>query len=59
VTGTFSANPVTPPADGSVVSRLTLRVSSSAPIGTYTLTVSGSSDTFTRKVSFNLMVKSS
>jgi hypothetical protein len=40
------------------VSKLTPRVSSSAPLGIYPITVSGTSGTFTRTVIFNLIVKS-
>lgn len=57
VTGSWSANPVTPPPDGSIVSKLTLRVASSAPLGTYTVTVTGESSTFVRAMTFKLMVK--
>ena len=58
VTVTYSANPVTPPPEGSIVSKLTLRASSSAPLGTYTVTVTGTSSTFVRTMTFKLIVKS-
>jgi len=57
VTATFSLDPATPPADGSLVSKLTLRVASTAPTGTYPLTINGVSGAFTRSVRFNLIVK--
>jgi hypothetical protein len=57
VTATFSLDPATPPADGSLVSKLTLRVASTAATGTYPLTINGVSGAFTRSVRFNLIVK--
>jgi hypothetical protein len=57
VTGTFSANPVTPPPEGSIVSKLTLRVSNSATTGTYPVAVSGTDGTFVRTLTFSLIVK--
>jgi hypothetical protein len=57
VTGTFAGNPVTPPPEGAIVSKLTLRVSSSATKGTYPITVSGTDGTFVRTLTFSLIVK--
>lgn len=57
-TGTFSPNPATPPPEGSIVSKLTLHASSSTPLGTYTITVTGTSSTFVRSMTFKLIVKS-
>jgi hypothetical protein len=57
VTGSFSPNPVTPPPEGAIVSKLTLHVSNSVPLGTYTVTVTGTSSTFVRTMTFKLIVK--
>ncbi|NUS38432.1 MAG: alkaline phosphatase [Lysobacter sp.] len=57
VTGTFSANPVTPPPDGSITSRLVLRVASTATTGTFALTVSGTDGKFVRTFAIKLIVK--
>jgi hypothetical protein len=43
VTAAFSTNPVTPPANGTVTSILTLTASASATTGTATVTISGTS----------------
>jgi len=57
VTATWSINPLTGVPDANTTSRVTLRVSSSASIGTYPLTVTGTSAPFARTYKFNLLVK--
>src|SRR5258708_222298 len=47
VTAAFSANPVTPPANGSATSTLTLTASSTATTGTATVTDTGTSGSTT------------
>ena len=57
VSATFSVDPVKPPADGAVTSRLTLRVAAGAVTGTYPLSVRGTSGAFTRSAPVDLIVK--
>lgn len=58
VTATWSVDPLTPPADGDGTSRVSLRVSSTAVVGTYPLVVKGiTEDAVERTVGFNLIVK--
>jgi hypothetical protein len=56
VTGAFSTNPVTPPANGSATSTLTFTASSSATVGTSTVTVTGTSGTVTHTATITLTV---
>jgi hypothetical protein len=44
ITGNFSINPLTTPADGSATSVLTVSTSSATPMGTYDLTLRGTDD---------------
>jgi hypothetical protein len=59
VTAAFSANPVTPPANGSATSTLTLTASATATIGTATVTVTGTSGSITHSTTISLTVNSS
>src|ERR1700756_2562311 len=59
VTATFSANPVTPPANGSATSTLTLTASSTATTGAATVTVTGTSGSLTHSTTISLTVNSS
>ncbi len=59
VTATFSTNPVTPPANGSLTSTLTLTASSSATLGTATVTITGTSGSTTSSTTISLTVNSS
>ena len=56
VTASFSPNPVTPPANGSVTSTLTLSASSTAAVGTTTVTVTGTSGTLSHSTAISLTV---
>jgi len=56
VTATFSPNPVTPAADGSVTSTLTLTASSSATTGTSTVTITGTSGSLTATTTLALTI---
>jgi uncharacterized membrane protein len=56
VTAAFSANPVTPPANGSANSTLTLTASSSATTGTATVTITGVSGSTTHSTTIALTV---
>ena len=58
VTGSFSPNPVTPPANASSSSTLTLTASGAATLGTFTVTVSGTDGSRTRTATFSLTVSS-
>ena len=58
VTATFSANPVTPPANGSVTSILTLTASDGATLGTSTVTVTGASGSLNHSTTIALTVGS-
>ncbi len=59
VTAAFSTNPVTPPANGSATSTLTLTASSSATVGAATVTVTGTSGSTTHSTTIALTVKAS
>jgi len=59
VTAAFSTNPVTPPANGSATSMLTLTASATATTGTATVTVTGTSGTLTHSTTIALTVNSS
>src|SRR5208282_3360100 len=59
VTAAFSANPVTPPANGSATSVLTLTASATATIGTATVTVTGTSGSLNHSTTIALTVSSS
>jgi len=56
VTAAFSTNPVTPPANGSATSTLTLTASSTATTGTATVTVTGTSGATTHTATISLTV---
>ena len=57
MTVTWSFDPIMAVADGDTTSRASIRVSSSAQVGTYPLVVKGIADGVERTVGFNLMVK--
>jgi subtilase family serine protease len=59
VTAAFSSNPVTPPANGSTTSILTLSASASATLGTATVTVTGTSGSLVHSATIALTVGSS
>ena len=59
VTAAFSVNPVTPPANGSASSTLTLTASATATTGSVTLTVTGTSGSLTHNTTIALTVNSS
>ncbi|HWZ78195.1 MAG TPA: hypothetical protein VNX87_16750 [Candidatus Sulfotelmatobacter sp.] len=59
VTAAFATNPVTPPANGSATSTLTLTASSSATTGTATVTITGTSGSTTHTTTINLTVNTS
>jgi hypothetical protein len=56
VTAAFSTNPVTPPANGSATSTLTLTASSSATTGAATVTITGVSGSTTHSTTIALTV---
>jgi kumamolisin len=56
VTAAFSTNPVTPPANGSATSTLTLTVSSTATTGAATVTITGTSGTLSHTATIALTV---
>lgn len=56
VTASFSPNPVTPAAGGTVSSTLTLTASGTAATGTFTVTVTGTSGATSRTASLSLTV---
>jgi hypothetical protein len=56
VTASFSANPVTPPANGNGTSTLTLTASATAATGNATVTVTGTSGSTTHTATINLTV---
>jgi kumamolisin len=58
VTATFSTNPVTPAANGSVTSTLTLTASSTATTGAATVTITGTSGSLTHSTTIALTVSS-
>jgi subtilase family serine protease len=59
VTAAFGTNPVTPPANGSATSVLTLTASSTATTGTATVTVTGTSGTLSHSTTISLTVTGS
>jgi hypothetical protein len=59
VTATFSANPVTPPANGSATSTLTLTASATATTGTTTITITGVSGSLSHNATISLTVNAS
>jgi subtilase family serine protease len=59
VTAAFSTNPVTPPANGSVTSTLTLTASASATVGAATVTITGTAGSTTHSTTIALTVNSS
>jgi uncharacterized membrane protein len=59
VTATFSTNPVTPTANGSATSTLTLTASSAATVGTATVTITGTSGSTTHSTTIALTVNAS
>ncbi len=59
VTAAFSTNPVTPPANGSAPSTLTLTASAGATAGNATVTVTGASGALTHSTTIALTVNSS
>jgi subtilase family serine protease len=59
VTASFSTNPVTPPANGSATSTLTLTASSSATVGAATVTITGTSGSTTHSATIALTVNAS
>jgi kumamolisin len=59
VTAAFSTNPVTPVANGSVTSTLTLTASASATVGAATVTITGTSGSLTHSTTIALTVNSS
>jgi subtilase family serine protease len=56
VTAAFSTNPVTPPANGSVTSTLTLTASSTATTGAATVTITGTSGSLSHTATIALTV---
>jgi len=59
VTAAFSTNPVTPAANGSVTSTLTLTASASATVGAATVTITGTSGSTTHSTTIALTVNAS
>jgi subtilase family serine protease len=59
VTATFSTNPVTPPANSSATSTLTLTASSTATVGAATVTITGTSGSTTHSTTIALTVNAS
>jgi subtilase family serine protease len=59
VTAAFSTNPVTPAANGSVTSTLTLTASATATVGAATVTITGTSGSLTHSATITLTVNSS
>jgi parallel beta-helix repeat protein len=56
VTTTLNPEQITPPADGSITSNLTVSVSTTATLETYTLTVTGTSGTIIHSVDISLEI---
>ena len=59
VTAAFSTNPVTPAANGSVTSTLTLTASATATVGAATVTITGTSGSLTHSATIALTVSAS
>jgi hypothetical protein len=59
VTAAFSANPITPPANGSATSTLTLTASGTATTGNATVTITGTSGSLTHSTTIALTVTAS
>jgi subtilase family serine protease len=59
VTATFSTNPLTPAANGSVSSTLTLTASATATVGAATVTITGTSGSLTHSTTIALTVNAS
>jgi subtilase family serine protease len=59
VTAAFFTNPVTPPANGSATSTLTLTASTSATVGAATVTITGTSGSTTHSTTIALTVNAS
>jgi hypothetical protein len=59
VTAAFSTNPVTPPANGSATSTLTLTASGTATTGTTNITINGTSGSLSHNATIALTVTSS
>jgi subtilase family serine protease len=59
VTAAFSTNPVTPPANGSATSILTLTASSTATVGAATVTITGTSGSTSHSTTITLTVNAS
>jgi subtilase family serine protease len=59
VTAAFSTNPVTPPANGSVTSTLTVTASATATVGAATVTITGTSGSTTHSTTIALTVNAS
>ena len=57
VAGTFSPVSVTPSSGGSATSTLTVRVGTTAPLGTYTLTITGTSGSLSHQATVALTVE--
>jgi len=57
VTGTFNPVSVTPSSGGAATSTLTVSVGAAAPLGTYTLTVTGTSGTLSHQATIALTVE--
>ena len=56
VIATINPQQVTPPADGSTTSTLTVTVSTTTTLGTFPLTITGTSDSLTHKTSISLEI---
>jgi proteasome lid subunit RPN8/RPN11 len=56
VTAAFSNTKITPPKNGSAISSLSVTVSSTAPSGIYTLTISGASGIMTHSTKLSLTI---